>query len=426
MSDSAFQYRNGQLCAEQVKLSELAQTVGTPFYCYSSGAISGTYTRLTTALKDLSAHFFYAVKANGNQAVIRTLAELGAGADIVSEGEMHRALAAGIPANKILFAGVGKSAEEMSAALEADILQFNVESEPELRLLSQLACRKDRTARVALRINPDVDALTLAGISTGKAENKFGIDMDLARDIVTRRNDFPGIALEGLAVHIGSQLTDLSPYRLAFRRLVALFKELRAQGLDLKRLDLGGGLGIRYQEEKPPDLEVYAQIVREETAGLEGVELAFEPGRFLVGNAGILVTRVLYVKESGSRRFLVLDAAMNDLIRPMLYEAWHDILPVREADPAATLAPVDLVGPVCETTDTFAKQRDLPPVQAGDLLAICSTGAYGAVMSSTYNCRLPAQEVMVKEGDFAVVRPRGDYAALIEQDRLPAWLSAPS
>ncbi len=421
MSATPFAYDGGRLHAESSDLAAIAAEVGTPFYCYSSAAIETAYRSLESALTGLPAKIFYAVKANGNQAVIRTLAQLGAGADIVSEGELHRALAAGVPPDKILFAGVGKSDGEIVSALRADILQFNVESEPELRRLSQLAQDMGRTARAGLRINPDVDALTHAHISTGKADNKFGIDIASARELAGRAGDFPGVKLEALAVHIGSQLTDLSPYRDAFRRLCDLYGALRAQGVPLKRLDLGGGLGITYRNETPPDLGAYAAIVREETAGVEA-ELAFEPGRFLVGNAGVLVARVIYVKEAQGRRFVIIDAAMNDLVRPMLYDAWHDVIPVDQATDNAPWSPADLVGPVCETTDTFARDRELPPLKAGDLLAICSAGAYGSVMSSTYNGRLLTPEVMVRGGSHAVVRPRGSFADLIAQDRIPDWL----
>ena len=416
-----FPYAEGKLQAEAVSLDALAEAVGTPFYCYSTAAIEANYRRFCTALEGLSATVFYALKANSNQAVIKTLAHLGAGADVVSEGEMRRALAAGVPARKIVFAGVGKSAAEMAAALEAGIYQFNVESLPELELLNQVAGSLGRNAPAALRVNPDVDALTHKGISTGKADNKFGIDLDEARNIALGATRLPHVSLVGLAVHIGSQLTDISPYRKAFQRVVGLYRDLKAQGVPLDRLDLGGGLGIIYKDEAPPDIAAYGAMVREETRGL-AAELAFEPGRLLVGNAGLLVTRVLYVKQGRNRRFAIIDAAMNDLLRPMLYEAWHDMVPCRSPDPGAELSPYDIVGPVCESTDTFAEQRALPPLAAGDLLAICSSGAYGAVMSSTYNSRPLPAEVLVRGSDHAVIRPRQDFATLIGQDRLPGWL----
>ncbi|MFQ6018078.1 MAG: diaminopimelate decarboxylase [Kiloniellaceae bacterium] len=422
---NAFCYRNGALNAEDVPLDALADTVGTPFYCYAAGALEAAYRAFAGALADLPATICYALKANGNLAVVRTLARLGAGADVVSEGELLRALAAGVPPRRIVFAGIGKTPAEMAAGLEAGLLQFNVESLPELETLAGVASDKGLRAPVALRLNPDVDARTHDKITTGRAENKFGIDLGRARAAAARAAELPGISLEGLAVHIGSQLTDLAPYRAAFARVARLYRELAAGGLPLKRLDLGGGLGITYRDETPPDLKAYAAMVREVTAGL-GAELVFEPGRLLVGGAGVLVTRVLYVKSGAARRFVIVDAAMNDLIRPSLYDAWHDIVPVRAPPPEAEIAPVDIVGPVCETADTFARQRPLPRVEAGDLLAIRCAGAYGAVMASTYNSRLPAPEVMVRGRDSAVVRARPDHAALIGQDRIPDWLDPPA
>ncbi len=418
---TAFHYRDGALHAEGVSLTALAETVGTPFYCYASGAIEDAYNAMANALSGLPAMICYALKANGNLAVVRTLAKLGAGADVVSEGELRVALAAGIPADKIVFAGVGKTREEMAAGLRAGILQFNVESVPELEALSEVATSMGLRAPTALRVNPDVDALTHAKISTGRAENKFGIDLGHIQDTVKLALSLPGISLEGLAVHIGSQLTDLTPYGAAFERLSALYRDLHGQGVPLRRLDFGGGLGISYDGETPPDLAAYAALVRKHAAGLPA-ELVFEPGRFLVGNAGVLIARVLYVKQGAARRFLVLDAAMNDLIRPSMYDAYHAFKPVRAPAAGAVEMPVDIVGPICESADTFAKQRPLPPVEAGDLLAICSTGAYGAVMSSTYNCRRLAPEVLVRGEDHAIVRARPDYAAMLAGSPLPDWL----
>ena len=423
---SRFRYRGGVLHAEEVSLERLAREVGTPFYCYAAGALEDSYTAMAGALAGLPATICYALKANGNLAVVRSLARLGAGADVVSEGELRLALAAGVPPAKIVFAGVGKTREEMAAGLSAGILQFNVESLPELEALSEVAAGLDRRAPVALRVNPDVDALTHEKISTGKSENKFGIDLDHIDAAVERALALPGISLEGLAVHIGSQLTELEPYADAFARLAALFRRLRERGVPLRRLDFGGGLGISYKGETPPDLERYAALVREHTAGLEA-ELIFEPGRFMVGNAGVLVTRVIYVKQGAARRFLILDAAMNDLIRPAMYEAWHDFVPVSAPAADAAPVPVDIVGPICETADTFARARPLPPLAAGALLAISSSGAYGAVMASTYNCRLPAPEVMVKGADYAIVRARPSYDDLIAGSQVPHWLdSAPA
>ncbi|MHA1599376.1 MAG: diaminopimelate decarboxylase [Alphaproteobacteria bacterium] len=418
---TAFCYRAGALHAETVPLEVLAEAVGTPFYCYAATAIETAYTDFAGALSDLPATVCYALKANGNLAVVRTLARLGAGADVVSGGELQIALAAGVPAQKIVFAGVGKTAAEMAAGLDAGILQFNVESLPELELLSHVAHSKGVRAPIALRVNPDVDARTHQHISTGKAENKFGIDLDHVQSVIDRAAALPGLSVEGLAVHIGSQLTDIAPYRSAFTRLIDLYGSLRAAGVPLRRLDFGGGLGITYRDETPPDMAAYTGLVRELTAGLEA-ELVFEPGRFLVGNAGILVTRVLYVKDGTARRFIIVDAGMNDLIRPPLYDAWHEIMPVREPAANAAHSPVDVVGPVCESTDTFARQRDLPPLASGDLLAFGSAGAYSAVMASSYNCRPPAPEVLVRGGDYAVIRRRPDVAEMIARDTLPAWL----
>ncbi len=420
---TAFAYRDGVLHAESVPLEEIAAAVGTPAYVYSSAEVETAYRDFAEALGGLPATICYAVKANGNLALIATLGRLGAGADVVSEGELRRALAAGIPAQKVVFAGVGKTEGELAFALEQGILQFNVESLPELETLNRIALEKGRRAPVALRINPDVDAGTHAHISTGRSDHKFGIEIDQATAIFARARDFAGISLEGIAVHIGSQLLDLEPYRAAFARLAALYAEFQAAGYPLRRLDLGGGLGIVYRGEERPDLRAYARIVSEATAGLDA-ELIFEPGRMLVGNAGVLLTRVIYLKDGSSRRYAIVDAAMNDLIRPMLYEAWHEILPARTPAPGTDPAPVDIVGPICETTDTFARGRPLPPLAAGDLLAICSAGAYSAVMSSSYNARLPAPEILVRGDRFDVVRPRLDHDALIAQDRMPDWLEA--
>jgi diaminopimelate decarboxylase len=422
MTDVApgFAYRGDALQAEEVDLAGLAADVGTPFYCYAASAIEAAYHAFAEAISDLDAKVFYALKANSNQAVIATLARLGAGADVVSEGEMRRALAAGIPADAIIFAGVGKSAGEISAALEAGILQFNVESRAELERLSSQARQQGVVAPVALRINPDVDALTLKGISTGRAGDKFGIEIAQALEIARNIEAFPAVRLVGLAVHIGSLISDLGPCREAFARVAGLYREVASMVPTLRSLDLGGGLGIAYRGEPVLDLQDYAAIARETTAGL-GAKLAFEPGRRLVGQAGILVTRVEYVKESGGRRCIVIDAAMNDLIRPMLYEAWHEIVPVVRSGVARF--PADVVGPVCESTDTFARGRDLPPLKEGDLLAICSSGAYGAVMASTYNSRALVPEVMVRGAEYAVVRPRPTYDRLIALDSLPHWLA---
>jgi diaminopimelate decarboxylase len=419
---SAFAYRDGVLHAEGVPLGRIAEAVGTPAYVYSSAAIEAAYGGFAAALDGLPATVCYALKANANLAVIRTLADLGAGADVVSDGELRRALAAGVPARRIVFAGVGKTRQEMAAALDAGILQFNVESEPELEALNQLAAARGLRAPVALRVNPDVDAATHAKITTGRKINKFGIDIDQVRRIYARAATLPGIAAEGVAVHIGSQLTTLEPFRAAFTRLAGLVEALRGDGHRIRRLDLGGGVGIRYHDERPPAPAEYAAVVRD-CVGHLGCELIFEPGRLLVGNAGVLLGRVIYVKDGGARRFVIVDVAMNDLLRPSLYDAYHEILPVLRPDRDAPSRPVDVVGPVCETGDLLAEQRPLPPLVTDDLLAFCSSGAYGSVMASTYNARLPAPEVLVKGTAFAVVRARPTHDDLIAQERLAPWLA---
>ncbi len=418
---AAFAYKDGLLHAEEVPIARLAEAVGTPFYCYSSAAVTSAYEEFAGAFRGQPALVCYALKANANLALVRTLARLGAGADVVSEGELRVALAAGVPAERIVFAGVGKTEAEMAAGLEAGILQFNVESLPELEALNRVAMGRGVRAPAALRINPDVDAGTHEKITTGKAENKFGIDLARVREIAALAAGMPGISLQGLAVHIGSQLTGLAPFRAAFERLAALYGELRDAGHDLHQLDFGGGLGIAYRDESPPRVADYAAMVKEVAGGLDA-RLVFEPGRLMVGEAGILVTRVLYVKEGAQRQFLIVDSAMNDLIRPTLYDAWHDMIPVVEASGADRQA-FDIVGPVCETGDTFARQRPLPAMAAGDLLAICCAGAYSACMASAYNMRRPAPEILVRGQDFAVVRPRPDYAEMLARDRLPAWLA---
>ncbi len=421
---SGFAYQESVLHAEGVALPRIAEAVGTPVYVYSSGVLAERFERFRRALAGLDATICYALKANDTLAVVRTLTELGAGADVVSEGELAIAKAAGVPAQKIVFAGVGKSRAEMEAGLAAGILQFNVESRPELEALDAVARAIGRRAPVALRVNPDVDARTHAKITTGKSENKFGIGIDQAAAAARRAAELPGIELVGLAVHIGSQLTELEPFRAAFAKLVELALALKDSGLPLKRLDLGGGLGLPYAEEAPPTPEAYAAMVKEVTRPL-GIPLIFEPGRHLVGEAGLLLTRVLYVKPGASRRFVVVDAGMNDLIRPALYDAHHPILPVEVPAEDAHPERVDVVGPICESGDVFAEQRPLPPVSPGSLLAIGTAGAYGSVMSSFYNARPPAAEVLVKGKRFAVIRPRATIEELIGRDRLPDWLAPP-
>ena len=419
-----FAYRDGVLHAEAVNLAGLAQTVGTPFYCYSTATLERHYRVFAGAFADVPSLICYAVKANSNQAVIATLAKLGAGADVVSGGELKRALAAGVPPDKIMFSGIGKTAAELAFALDKNILCVNVESEPELDLLSAIAAGKGRTVNISVRVNPDVDAKTHAKITTGKKDNKFGIDYDEARAIYREAAKLKGIQAIGVAVHIGSQLTDLAPFRAAFARIAKLVEVLRADGHDIRRLDLGGGLGIPYRDETPPPPSAYAAMVRE-TVGHLGCELVFEPGRLLVGNAGVLVTKVLYVKETAERRFIIVDAAMNDLMRPALYDAWHDIMPLTDTK-GGKLITADIVGPVCETTDIFAKDRQIAAVAADDLLAFASAGAYGAVMASDYNSRPLIAEIMVKDTEFAIVRPRQTYEDMLGRDKLPDWLTEPT
>lgn len=418
-----FHYRGGVLHAENVAVPEIASAVGTPFYCYSTATLTRHYNVFAAAFAGLDALVCYAMKANSNQAVIRTLAKLGAGADVVSEGELRRALAAGIPPEKIVFSGVGKTAREMDFALAGGIHCFNVESEPELELLSARAVAAGKTAPVSLRINPDVDARTHSKIATGKAENKFGIPWREARRVYARAAELPGLKIVGVDMHIGSQITDLQPFDNAFALLAELTAALRSDGHEIRHVDVGGGLGIPYKADNapPPDPEAYAAIVRKRLAGL-GVSIILEPGRLIVGNAGILVAEVIYLKRGDARNFLIVDAAMNDLIRPTLYDAYHRIRPVAEPRPHLPLVKVDVVGPVCETGDYLGHQRDLPELQPGDLIAVETAGAYGAVQAGTYNTRLLAPEVLVDGDRFHIVRPRGSYEELIGLDSLPGWL----
>jgi diaminopimelate decarboxylase len=418
-----FDYRNGVLHAEAVNLIELAEAVGTPFYCYSPATLERHYRVFTEAFAGEKALVCYAMKANSNQSVLRTLAKLGAGADVVSGGELKRALAAGIPPSKIVFSGVGKTEGELRAALAVDILCINIESEPELEMLSRLAVEMKTTARISVRVNPDVDAGTHAKISTGKSENKFGIPIARAREVYARAAKLPGIKVTGTDVHIGSQITDLGPLEAAFRLLAEFVQTLRADGHDISHVDFGGGLGIPYYMDRaaPPEPNAYAAMVKRVTHNL-GCTLMFEPGRMIVGNAGILVARVIHVKPGDAKNFVIIDAAMNDLIRPTLYEAHHDILPVRQPAAGTPVMVADVVGPVCETGDYLALDRTLPQPKAGDLLAIMTAGAYGAVQSGTYNTRPLVPEVLVKDDQYAVVRPRIDVDALIAMDKPAPWL----
>ncbi len=415
-----FHYSNGQLHAESVPLARIARDVGTPAYVYSAGLIRQAYRQFAAAFADRDATICYAVKANSNLAVIRTLALEGAGADVVSGGELARALAAGVPPHKIVFAGVGKTVDEMRQGLQAGILQFNVESEAELLRLNEVVLSMGRVAEIAIRVNPDVDAKTHAKISTGTKANKFGIDIDRAAAIYDLAAGLKGIRASAVAVHIGSQLTQIDPYEQAFTRLVDLVRALKAKGHPIERIDCGGGIGIAYKGERTIAIDAYAAMVKRVTDG-SGCALVFEPGRHLVGNAGVLLSQVLYRKPMSSGTALILDAAMNDLVRPAMYDAWHEVIPLREPVGDAREV-VDLVGPVCESSDTFARDRSMPPLAEGDLVAILSAGAYGAVMSSSYNTRPLVPEILVDGDRFAVIRPRVDVAALLAAETLPDFL----
>jgi diaminopimelate decarboxylase len=418
-----FSRKNGTLACDGVSLAKIARDHGTPAWIYSHGLLEARYREFAAAFEGLEPLICYALKANSNQAVIATFAGLGAGADIVSAGELARALAAGVPPSKIVFAGVGKTEDEMAIALDSGILQFNVESEPELEALARIAKRMRKVAQVALRVNPNVDAKTHKKITTGKTENKFGIEIPRARALALAARKLKGVRIEALATHIGSQITDVTPYRAAFARVAALGTELRQAGMPIARLDFGGGLGVVYRNETPPDLPAYARAVKDAIAGT-GFGLILEPGRWLVADAGALLARVVYVKHGSAKRFAILDAAMNDLIRPTLYEAWMNIEPVTLRKGAKRA--YDVVGPVCESGDFFAHDRDLPPVEAGDLVVLRQAGAYGAVMSSTYNARPLAPELLVRKGRTAVVRPRQSLVDLIGADRLAPWQSRKS
>jgi len=418
-----FLYRDGVLFAEDVPLPDIAAQVGTPFYCYSTATLTRHFRLFDAALSGLDHLVCFAVKAASNQAILRTLAGLGAGMDVVSGGEYARARAAGVPGDRIVFSGVGKTRDEMRMALMGGVRQVNVESEPELRALSEVAVSLGLRVPIAVRVNPDVDAKTHAKIATGKSEDKFGIPIARARAVYAEAAGLPGIAVVGIDVHIGSQLVDLEPFRLAYRKVAELTEILRADGHAIDRLDLGGGLGIPYarSNETPPLPVDYGAMIREELGHL-GCEIEIEPGRLIVGNAGLLVSRVIYLKQGEGRDFLILDAAMNDLVRPAMYDAHHDIVPVTEPAPGAEQFPRDVVGPVCESGDTFARARMLPSLDAGDLVAFRSAGAYGAVMASEYNTRPLIPEVLVNERDFAVIRARPSFDEMINRDIIPEWL----
>ena len=418
-----FLYRNGILHAEDVPLPEIAAAVGTPFYVYSTATLTRHYQLFKDALDGVPNMVCYAMKANSNQAVLKVLADLGAGMDVVSGGEYARAKAAGVPGDRIVFSGVGKTREEIRAALEGGIRQFNIESEPEMMVISEIADSMGVTAPVTIRVNPDVDARTHEKIATGKSENKFGIPIARAREVYALAASLPGLEVIGIDVHIGSQLVELEPFEMAYQKVAELTRVLRADGHDIRRLDLGGGLGIPYtrSNEAPPLPLDYGALIKRSVEGLD-VEVEIEPGRLIAGNAGLLVTSVIYLKEGEGRNFLIVDAAMNDLIRPSMYAAYHDIDPVVEPAPGTERQPFDIVGPVCESGDTFAKGREMTPMVAGDLMAFRSAGAYGAVMSSEYNTRALIPEVLVKDDQFAVIRARPTFDEMINRDIVPEWL----
>lgn len=418
-----FIYKDGQLHAEDVAISEIAAEVGTPFYVYSTATLERHFKLFDEALDGVDHLVCYAMKAASNQAILQTLAKLGAGMDVVSGGEYARAKAAGVPGERIVFSGVGKTRDEMRTALTGGIRQFNVESEPEMVVLSDVALELGLKAPITIRVNPDVDAKTHAKIATGKSENKFGIPISRAREVYALAASLAGLEIVGIDVHIGSQLTQLEPFEVAYQKVAELTKALREDGHNIKRLDLGGGLGIPYTQsnEAPPLPTDYGAMVKR-VLGELGCEIEIEPGRLIAGNSGLLVSSVIYVKEGEDRKFLILDAAMNDLIRPAMYDAHHDIVPVVEAQAASEKQPYDVVGPVCESGDTFAKGRELVEQSAGDMVAFRSAGAYGAVMSSEYNTRPLIPEVLVNGDRFAVIRPRPSFDEMINRDIIPSWL----
>jgi diaminopimelate decarboxylase len=418
---SFIDYINDTLSVENVTVSSIANSVGTPFYCYSTKLMLQQYHALAGALKSHDATIYYAVKANSNLAVIKTFSAQGAGADVVSLGELQRCLLAGVPANKIVFAGVGKTREEISEALKEGVFQLNVESESELRAINEVAMSLNVTANIGLRVNPDVDAETHAKITTGKKENKFGVDLNRAPELFSLAVGLKNISLKSLSVHIGSQLTKLAPYKEAYTKLANMTLHLRSLAFDVDHLDLGGGLGISYGGETSPDLNDYNNIVTN-TVGNLGCKLGFEPGRYLIGEAGILVAKVIYVKTGQDKRFVIVDAAMNDLIRPTLYEGYHDVITVQKVVGADNSGLCDVVGPICESGDYLAKNRVLPNLNENDLIAVKATGAYGASMSSTYNSRPLIPEVLVNEDQFFVIRRRQSVQEAVKLEETPKWL----
>ena len=418
-----FIYRNGVLHAEDVAITEIAASVGTPFYVYSQATLTRHFRVFDEALSGLKHLICYAMKANSNIAILKILGDLGAGMDVVSGGEYLRAKAAGVPGNRIVFSGVGKTREEMALAIKNGIRQFNVESETELKVLNEVALSLCAIAPITLRVNPDVDAKTHAKIATGKSENKFGIPIAKSQEVYALAASMEGIEVVGIDVHIGSQLTDLEPFRLAYEKVAELTKTLRQDGHNIRRLDLGGGLGIPYENsnQSPPTPEDYAKVIHETVGNLD-CEIEIEPGRLLAGNAGLMISSVIYNKSGEGRDFMIVDAAMNDLIRPAMYEAYHEIIPVLEPNAGSKTSDYDVVGPVCETGDTFAKKRTLTSVADGEMVAFRSAGAYGAVMASEYNTRPLIPEVLVHEDQFSIIRKRPSVESIIKRDLIPDWL----
>jgi diaminopimelate decarboxylase len=418
-----FSYKNDELYAEDVSISTVSNVVGTPFYLYSATAITENFLNLRKSLGGLENLICYSVKANSNIAILKLLSQLGAGMDVVSVGEYLRAKIAGVPGEKIVFSGVGKRRDEISQVLVGGIKQFNVESEAELKVLNELSIFLNKRTSITIRVNPDIDAKTHEKISTGKKDNKFGIPINRAREVYLKASQMLGVKVVGVDVHIGSQLTDLEPFRMAFTKLAELVDDLLKDGHEIKCLDLGGGLGISYQKtnDVQPSLQEYGQIIRE-TVGSLGCEILVEPGRFIVGNAGILVSEIIYKKFGEDREFLIVDSAMNDLIRPSLYAAYHEILPIKKPNNSSSFACYDVVGPVCETGDTFATQRSLMEMESGELLAFMSAGAYGSVMASEYNTRPLIPEVLVKGDNFSIIRARPLIEDIIRRDIVPDWV----
>ncbi len=415
----SYSYINNQLHLEKVAVKNIAQQLATPFYCYSQSTIEQNYQCYIDNLQALDAMVCYAIKANSNQAIIKTLADLGAGADVVSQGELQRALMAGIAAEKIVYSGVAKTEKEIEFALAKNIYQFNVESKNELERINKIASKLNKVASIALRINPDIDAKTHKKISTGKSENKFGVPIRSARQLYRYAKELSAIHIQGIDVHIGSQITTLAPFEKTFERIKTLVNDLREDGIDISVIDVGGGLGVNYQQKSAINHEIkdYCTLLTQSFADMK-CQIILEPGRSLVADSGLLVSQVIYLKQGQERMFLIIDAAMNDLLRPSMYDAYHKIVALDKHHEQGTY---DIVGPVCETGDIFAKNRTMERMNEGDLLVIDRVGAYGSAMASTYNTRLLIPEVLVKHDKFSIIKARTDYQTLINQDNYAKW-----